>query len=130
MKLILITALSLFSLTALAHDLSLRPYIEMQESLAQDNFKSALKAHETICKEMGHYKDQYKDCSKKFKDIKDLRNSFKTLSEVYMKNGKKEEMKGYMKATCPMAEANWIQKKGEIQNPYYGKSMLTCGEKL
>jgi Cu(I)/Ag(I) efflux system membrane fusion protein len=33
---------------------------------------------------------------------------------------------------CPMADnnkgANWISKDKEIKNPYFGKSMLTCGE--
>jgi hypothetical protein len=31
-----------------------------------------------------------------------------------------------------MADAYWLQKTGddELRNPYYGKSMLTCGEKV
>ena len=33
---------------------------------------------------------------------------------------------------CPMADdfkgANWLSKEGNIMNPYYGASMLTCGE--
>jgi Cu(I)/Ag(I) efflux system membrane fusion protein len=24
--------------------------------------------------------------------------------------------------------AYWVQKKGSVKNPYFGKSMLTCGE--
>jgi hypothetical protein len=33
---------------------------------------------------------------------------------------------------CPMAEGYWLQKKGdgELRNPYYGKSMLSCGSKV
>ena len=33
---------------------------------------------------------------------------------------------------CPMAEGYWLQKKGddELRNPYYGKSMLRCGDKV
>jgi hypothetical protein len=27
-----------------------------------------------------------------------------------------------------MAKASWLQKVGEARNPYYGKSMLDCGE--
>jgi hypothetical protein len=26
-----------------------------------------------------------------------------------------------------MKKAYWLQKKGDIQNPYYGKEMLECG---
>lgn len=33
---------------------------------------------------------------------------------------------------CPMVDAYWLQKKGDdaLRNPYYGKSMLRCGEKV
>ncbi len=130
MKRLSIFLLATFSLTAFAHELGINTYLEMQKALAQDNFKTALSAHKTICeKELGHYKDDYKDCNKKFKDIDELRTSFKSLSTVFIKHGKKEEMKKLMVAECPMAEAKWIQANGEIRNPYYGKSMLTCGEK-
>ena len=130
MKTLLITSL-LFSVSAFAHDLSIGPYVKMQDALASDNFKSALEAHKFICdKELIHYKDDYKDCDKKFKDIEELRTSFKTLSEVYFENGNKKEMSKFQKASCPMAKAKWIQKLGTLRNPYYGKSMLDCGEKI
>ncbi|MBX3463002.1 MAG: efflux RND transporter periplasmic adaptor subunit [Planctomycetes bacterium] len=29
---------------------------------------------------------------------------------------------------CPMAEADWLALEPEIRNPYYGSSMLACGE--
>lgn len=28
---------------------------------------------------------------------------------------------------CPMKKASWLSDKEAIENPYYGKSMLTCG---
>jgi hypothetical protein len=28
---------------------------------------------------------------------------------------------------CPMKKASWLSDKSAIENPYYGKSMLTCG---
>lgn len=33
---------------------------------------------------------------------------------------------------CPMIDGYWLQKKGDavLRNPYYGKSMLRCGEKV
>jgi hypothetical protein len=130
MKTLLITSL-LFSVSAFAHDLSIGPYVKMQDALASDNLKSALEAHKFICdKELIHYKDDYKDCDKKFKDIEELRTSFKALSEVYFENGDKKEMSKFQKASCPMAKAKWIQKTGTLRNPYYGKSMLDCGEKI
>jgi hypothetical protein len=114
-----------------AHALRLSNYIQMQESLAADDFQKSLEAHKTICtKELTHKNGEYKDCAKSFKSIEDLRTSFKSLSEIYIKHGDKKEVENLQKATCPMASARWIQKKGELRNPYYGKSMLDCGEKI
>lgn len=31
-------------------------------------------------------------------------------------------------AYCPMAKRSWLQPEGELGNPYYGQSMLSCGE--
>lgn len=28
---------------------------------------------------------------------------------------------------CPMKKANWLSSEKDIKNPYYGSSMLTCG---
>lgn len=126
-----IILLALFSTAAFAHDLSYGPYIKMQESLAADDFKTSLEAHRFICdRELIHYKDDYKDCGKNFKDIEDLRKSFKELSEVYLANGDRKEIQTLIKASCPMAKAKWVQKIGELHNPYHGKSMLECGEKI
>jgi len=65
-------------------------------------------------------------------DIGSLRNQLYELSKA---------LAGVVAATgsagadlyyCPMAEGYWLQKKedGELRNPYYGKSMLTCGSKV
>jgi hypothetical protein len=130
MKMLLVP-LFIFSFSAFAHDLSVGPYVKMQDALASDDFKTSLEAHKFICdKELIHYKDDYKDCDKKFKDIEELRTSFKTLSEMYLENSDKKEMSKFQKASCPMAKAKWIQKPGSLRNPYYGKSMLDCGEKI
>lgn len=121
----------LVSSSAFAHDLSIAPYIKMQDALASDDFNSALGAHKLVCDEgLGHHKADYKDCSKKFRSIEELRTSFKSLSEVYFENGDKKEMAKLQKATCPMAKARWVQQPGSLRNPYYGKSMLDCGEKI
>jgi hypothetical protein len=103
----------------------------MQEALSKDDFKTALSAHKTICdKELTHYKENYKDCSKSFKTIDELRESFKSLSSVFISHGDKKELQNVMVAECPMAKAKWIQVKGGIRNPYYGKSMLDCGQSI
>lgn len=121
----------LFAIPAFAQELSLSPYVKMQESLAADNFKDSLANHKTLCESsFKKFKSSYKDCGKDFKSIEELRSSFKKISELYFTHGNKKEIQELQKASCPMAEARWIQKKGDLRNPYYGKSMLECGEKI
>jgi Cu(I)/Ag(I) efflux system membrane fusion protein len=61
-------------------------------------------------------------------DINVLRKTFKKISKMVASKGAPE---GYGVAFCPMADNNsgawWIQKKGQIANPYFGASMLRCG---
>lgn len=131
MKAILLMTFFLFFSNAYAQNLKLTNYIKMQEALAADDFKTALDTHKALCaKDLTHEKKEYKDCAKNFKSMDELRTSFKTLSELYLKHGNKKEMESFQKASCPMAEARWVQKKGDLRNPYYGKSMLECGEKI
>lgn len=125
-----ILALSL-SLSVFANELKVGNYVKMQEALAKDDYTAALNVHKDLCqKDLAHHSEAYKDCKKSFKNIDQLRESFKSLSILYIANAKKEGLKGLMVAECPMAKAKWIQKEGSIANPYYGKSMLECGEKI
>lgn len=125
----LITSMVFLSFSAFAHNLKTGSYVEMQDKLASDDFQGAMKIQKQICeKELDEkHKKEYQDCGKKFKDIKDIRESFKSLSEFYIKHGDTKEIDGLLVAYCPMAKAKWIQKKGSIRNPYYGKTMLDCG---
>src|SRR5574342_395699 len=67
--------------------------------------------------------------AEKLADAKDLtaaRSAFKPLSAALITwmDDSKVESSGYQEAYCPMADANWLQKEEEINNPYYGKKML------
>lgn len=126
-----IVVLSIFSFSAFAGEIQIKNYLKLQDALAMDDFTVALQVHEGICKnELGKYKQTYKDCGKMFKNIEELRESFKQLSNLYIANTDKKDMKNLIVAECPMAKAKWIQTKGGIRNPYYGKSMLECGQKI
>lgn len=126
-----IIILSIFSLSTLAGELQVKNYLKLQDALAIDDFSVATQLHEGICKnELGKYKETYKDCGKKFKNIEELRNSFKQLSNLYIANTDKKDMKDLIVAECPMVKAKWIQPKGGIRNPYYGKGMLECGQQI
>lgn len=64
-------------------------------------------------------------------DLKTTRLAFGDLSDAVIAAGKAELWKDVPEvkvAYCPMVKKSWVQKEAEIRNPYYGKSMLTCGE--
>ena len=63
-------------------------------------------------------------------DLQDARARFGVLSEAidsYMTNQHLTSPEGVRVAFCPMALKPWLQKDGDLRNPYYGSQMLTCG---
>jgi hypothetical protein len=61
-------------------------------------------------------------------DLKKQRDTFKSLSKntyELIKSSNPTEAVYYQ--YCPMADANWLSKEKAVKNPYYGSSMLTCG---
>ena len=64
-------------------------------------------------------------------ELEDAREKFGRLSEAidtYMTGLKLKAPAGVRVAWCPMASKPWLQQDGTLANPYYGKSMSTCGE--
>jgi hypothetical protein len=63
-------------------------------------------------------------------DIDDARAKFGNLSvaiDNYMTGLKLKTPEGVKVAVCPMVQKPWLQAANTIDNPYFGKSMLTCG---
>jgi hypothetical protein len=63
-------------------------------------------------------------------EIEDAREKFGTLSEAidtYMTGLKLKAPEGVKVAVCPMVHKPWLTASATIDNPYYGKSMSTCG---
>lgn len=68
------------------------------------------------------------------KDIEFLRKNFQTISNEMVRMT--EQLHAYSGKLyvqhCPMADGNkgadWLSLESNIVNPYFGKSMLTCGE--
>ena len=61
-------------------------------------------------------------------DLKKQCETFKSLSKntydlIKVSNPDQPIYKQY----CPMADADWLSKEKTVKNPYYGSSMLTCG---
>ncbi len=69
-----------------------------------------------------------------FSDIEQLRKAFQTVSAamIEMTNTLKPLDETIYVLHCPMADnnkgADWLSSEKEIKNPYFGSSMLTCGE--
>lgn len=70
------------------------------------------------------------------KDIAAVRSAFKPLSDGMIEYMRAETstQAGHVIVFCPMAfedkGALWVQAEGKIANPYFGASMLRCGNKL
>ena len=63
-------------------------------------------------------------------EIEDARDRFGALSQAidtYMTGLKLKAPEGVKVAFCPMVQKPWLQADATINNPYYGKSMQTCG---
>jgi Cu(I)/Ag(I) efflux system membrane fusion protein len=64
-------------------------------------------------------------------DIKAAREAFGPLSDAVVAAAKAEGYKDLADvklAYCPMVQKSWLQKGDQIQNPYYGQAMSSCGE--
>lgn len=116
-------------------------YVPMQEALAGDSVAAvkeqaaalALKAAAAVSS--GGDKALYGPVSAAAEgmtatDIDGLREQFKPLSLALAHLVEKVAVAGHGIYFCPMADAYWIQKSGEVRNPYFGREMLTCGEQV
>ena len=102
---------------------------KVSAALAADNLSAAKSA----ASELAGHADMAKNTAvaskanavAKAEKITDARKELIGLTAAVepLAQGQKE----YVVMNCPMAGADWVQTKGKTQNPYYGKSMLTCG---
>lgn len=64
------------------------------------------------------------------KDIKAQRKAFEELSKGMVVLAKVDKISdaALYEDYCPMKKASWLSEVKDINNPYYGASMLTCGK--
>jgi hypothetical protein len=120
-------------------------YLTIQKSLSRDDVASARKESEAFLKkpialpkELSHsvkaldLLQDYRALSAA-EDIKSGREAFRSLSErmVVLMSEAYTGKDSVLVFFCPMTNgrkgARWVQDERKIANPYYGKSMLTCG---
>lgn len=103
-----------------------RNYMDAATALAADDFEHAKASLTALANEStGELQALAQTCANA-EDITLMRDSFKALSTFA---AGMELPDGYGVAFCPMYKggAKWVQKKETLANPYFGKSMLTCG---
>jgi hypothetical protein len=101
-------------------------YIDAASALADDNLEKAKTALKALAKESSGELQKLAEAAADTGDIAATRERFKALSAVATKM---ELPEGYAVALCPMYKggSKWVQKKDTLRNPYFGKTMLTCG---
>lgn len=61
------------------------------------------------------------------KTLEDARTHFGELSELLIPLFQAEGIPGTTVYMCSMKKKQWMQKGQQVENPYYGQAMLTCG---
>ena len=59
--------------------------------------------------------------------LEETRKHFGELSTILVPIVHNAKIPGASAFMCPMKKQPWMQKGDKMENPYYGKSMLTCG---
>ena len=121
----------------------LSSYIKMQETLAADqtdglnqSARDLIASAKKLAKSSPADKKLYNEIASaaepllKPKSLDEMRKEFKTLSTLLVNLAKKTKAPGIRLMHCPMFPGDWVQNQGDTKNPYYGKSMLGCGEEL
>lgn len=115
---------------------ALKQYVTIQTALASDTLKGVPEAAEALATVAKSHAGMLPatlaaqaEAVGKATDLKAARAAFKPLSATIITAAAAKEKTGrYYEAFCPMAGAAWIQGEKTVANPYYGSSMLTCGE--
>jgi hypothetical protein len=110
-------------------------YLEIQAALANDSFEGVPAAAKSLAAQAAKLGVEGEPVAKAAKavaaatDIKAARDAFAPLSDAVIAVVKANPAVHDVKmAYCPMAKASWLQTEEKIRNPYYGSSMLSCGE--
>ena len=115
----------------------LDPYFRIQTALSDDKtegVKADALAIKTAAKALGEAGTTIAATAETLSSTSDLaaaRAAFSALSDAVVAYSEKTKAAGDGVHTmfCPMANKQWMQKGEKVSNPYYGKAMLTCGEK-
>ena len=102
-------------------------YMDAAAALAADDFEKAKVSLTALAKETTGELQAKAQAAADTGQIAAMREAFKALSAIAVRMQLPPD---YAVAYCPMYKggAKWVQKKDTLANPYYGKTMLTCGQ--
>ena len=111
------------------------PYLIVQAALANDDLAPVGAAARSIQQAAGALGSDGKPLAAaaakaaQARTLEAARVAFGDLSHALIAyaDRTKQPIEGRIVAFCPMADKSWVQVEGTIANPYYGKSMATCG---
>jgi len=132
-------------------DESMKPilagYLKIQERLAADSTEGIAGEAQTLAAQAssldagqvsGEHAAHYSEIPAKLHsaarglsnapDIRSAREAFRDLSRPMAMWATISRPPGINVVFCSMAGASWLQREGEVRNPYYGAAMLNCGE--
>lgn len=101
-----------------------KDYISLQESLAADDMDTAKISLKKMLNNSNGDLKLLIEKSLKADSIHSIRADFKHISIKILELKLSSE---YKAAYCSMVKSWWLQNKGKINNPYYGKQMPNCG---
>jgi Cu(I)/Ag(I) efflux system membrane fusion protein len=111
-------------------------YLKIQASLAKDsmsgvtaNAAAMAKAVQTDAKTLPTSVATEAEVLARATDLTSARAAFKPLSDSLIQYLADHKVRGaYVQVYCPMARAHWLQADRNVNNPYFGHAMATCGE--
>lgn len=140
MKKFIFIGVMLFGFSAFAQNTNdlLTKYINVKNTFVKSDSKEASQAIEIFYQSLKSeqnfaQKDELLKATDKLSKANNLekqRASFHDVSIQMWKlvKGSDEVDETIYYQYCPMKKAYWLSKEKEVENPYYGSSMLTCGK--
>lgn len=123
-----------------------KSYLSLQKAFSNDETENASKALKSFAMKLhttpkslddghAHHRAAGFEQTANSGDIASIRKDMITVSELMIQWIESADIKPAQGAAvyfCPMANDNkgaeWLQTGGGVKNPFYGSSMLTCGE--
>lgn len=113
-------------------------YIKIQTALAGDSIEGIQAAAMAMLKAIESDAEQTLPAELKrpvrslamARDVKAARQALKPASDALILHleANPDHASRYARMYCAMADGRWLQTEDEVANPYFGSSMLRCGE--